>query len=185
MHVGPLTGKLFNLTTYLSGPMDYCENGGRHWRQELRPFLESLNINVLDPTEKCYKISRDLPEKVADMPYRRLLKSEGRYDELNQLLKKMRRVDLRSVDISDFLIVYLDYSIQMGGTYEEIVVAEKQNKPILVVCPQGKKQISDWWFAALDHNYFFDNFEQLKECLTNINNDSKDAYVSDNWVFLR
>jgi len=39
------------------------------------------------------------------------LKAERNYDELSELMKVIRSVDLRMVDISDFLIVNLDLDI--------------------------------------------------------------------------
>ena len=61
-----------------------------------------------------------------------LLKLEKKYEELSGLMKTIRSVDLRLVDISDFLIVSLDLNTHPCGTYEEIFLANRQKKPIII-----------------------------------------------------
>ena len=47
-------------------------------------------------------------------------------------MKQIRPVDLRMVDICDFLIVNLDLEVHATGTYEELYWANRCIKPILV-----------------------------------------------------
>ncbi len=44
-------------------------------------------------------------------------------------------IDLRMVDVSDFVIAYCPTSVYSVGTPHEIVVARQQHKPVLLVSP--------------------------------------------------
>ena len=37
---------------YLAGPIDYAVDDGKGWREDITPVLESMNIMVMDPTNK-------------------------------------------------------------------------------------------------------------------------------------
>jgi len=45
-------------------------------------------------------------------------------------------IDLRMVDVSDFVIAYCPTNIYSVGTPHEVVIARQQHKPVLMVCPQ-------------------------------------------------
>ena len=44
---------------YLSGCIDYCENGGVKWRKEITPMLKELGVGVLDPTNKPCPVHKE------------------------------------------------------------------------------------------------------------------------------
>ena len=49
------------------------------------------------------------------------LKNTGRYFELTQRMKEIVHMDLRMVDVSDFVIVYLDMDARPFGTIHELI----------------------------------------------------------------
>jgi len=165
---------------YLAGPMDRAfKDGGVTWRKELTPFLVNLGITVLDPTNK--KIDLGL-ETIENRDYRKTLKENKQYDLLSEQVKTLRRVDLRQVDISDFVIVNLDIDIVMSGTAEEIFWANRLKHPVILMCPQGKDAIFDWLYGTLDHNLFFENWEDIKKYITQIDNGSIDISNDKRWI---
>ena len=126
-----MINRLNNQRVYLAGAIDRVPDRGIGWRENISPFLKSLGVNINDPLKK----SGDLGiEDSLTYSQKKALKASQDYDNLSLLMKQIRRVDLRLVDISDFLIVNLDLDIHPCGTYEEIFWANRQKKPNYSSC---------------------------------------------------
>lgn len=151
---------------YLAGAIDRTEDRGKAWRESITPFLESMSVQVFNPLTKASDIGIETDD-VQNIKAR--LKSNAQYDELSEMMKIIRAVDLRLVDISDFLVVYMDLNIHLCGTLEELFLANRQKKPILVCMAQGKKQAPDWLFGTIPHEMIFDNWDELRGYLAYIN----------------
>jgi len=162
-----MNNRLHNQRVYLAGAMDRVADRGNGWRDNITPFLEDLNIVVFNPIKKPTIIGQ---EDDRTHKYKLKLKAEKNYDELSQLMKVIRSVDLRLVDISDFLIVNLDLDIHPCGTYEEIFWANRQKKPIIVHMVQGKQSAPDWLFGTIPHQMIFSSWADVKNYLLDINN---------------
>lgn len=132
---------------YLSGPMDFVASRAYEkrygWRVRVKQFLERNGVTVFDPWNK--------PEVRGMMEY-------GEEDEKTIHIRdswtfkkgkagslsraklaghfwETMHIDLRMVDISDFLIAYVPTDIYSVGTVHEIVTARAQRKPVLFVSP--------------------------------------------------
>jgi nucleoside 2-deoxyribosyltransferase len=162
--------RLKNQRVYLAGAMDRVADRGNGWRDDITPFLQELDIVVFNPIKKPSNIGREDREI---HEYKVYLKKEKKYTELSQIMKTIRSVDLRLVDISDFLIVNLDLDIHPCGTYEEIFWANRQKKPIIIHMVQGKNKAPDWLFGTIPHEMIFSSWNDLKNYLYHINSDSK------------
>lgn len=158
--------RLHNQRVYLAGAMDRVEDRGSGWRNNITPFLTNLGVIVFNPIIKPTNIGL---EDNDTHQIKTKLKKMGRYDELTSIMKTIRSVDLRLVDISDFLIVNLDLDIHPCGTYEEIFWANRQKKPIIVHMTQGKDHAPDWLFGTIPHQMIFSSWESIKEYLIHIN----------------
>jgi nucleoside 2-deoxyribosyltransferase len=158
--------RLKNQRVYLAGAMDRVSDRGNGWRDSITPFLESLGVIVFNPIKKPIMIGQ---EDEATHKVKIKLKLEQNYDELSQLMKVIRSVDLRLVDISDFLIVNLDLDVHPCGTYEEIFWANRQKKPIIVHMVQGKQHAPDWLFGTIPHEMIFSSWQEITDYLNHIN----------------
>jgi hypothetical protein len=98
-------------------------------------------------------------------------------------MKQVRCVDLRMVDVCDFMIARFDMNIHMCGTYEEVLWANRQKKPILCWIDQGKSQAPDWMFAVLPHQHMFSSLDDLKIYLDHIDQ-AATIDLLDRWQFL-
>ena len=99
--------RLENLRCYLAGPIDHAADDGVVWRNDMTKWLENRKVKVLDPCDKPIKnvYYKEIEgEKIKMFE----LKQTGRYFELTQRMKEIVHMDLRMVDVSDFVIVYLD-----------------------------------------------------------------------------
>lgn len=132
---------------YLSGPMDFVASRAaekRHgWRNRVSTFLAHFGVTVFDPWHK---------------PAVRGMQAYGEEDEKTISLRdhwsfapgaegaeararcaatfgETVHIDLRMVDISDFIIAYCPTNIYSVGTPHEVIVATQQHKPVLFVSP--------------------------------------------------
>ena len=108
--------------------------------------------------------------------------SSGRFFELSQRMKEIVHVDLRMVDISDFVVVYLNPKVAMFGTIHELINSLHQRKPTLVVVEGGRTKAPNWLFGIMDFNFMFDDFESLYKFLEHIDNETIEADLG-RWVF--
>jgi hypothetical protein len=97
-------------------------------------------------------------------------------------MKSIRSVDLRLVDISDFIIVNLDLDTHPCGTLEEIFWANRQKKPIIIHMVQGKQNAPDWLFGTIPHEMIFSSWNEIENYLNSINTSSEiDSH--NRWYF--
>lgn len=162
--------RLKHQRVYLAGAMDRVADRGATWRESISPFLKSLGITVFNPLIKPTSVGLE-DYHVGLM--KKQLKENQNYDELSSIMRTIRSTDLRLVDISDFLIVNLDLNHHACGTYEEISLANRSKKPILIHVEQGKQQTPDWLFGAIPHEWFFSSWSDLKNYLLSIDSDNE------------
>lgn len=171
--------RLKNQRVYLAGAMDRVADRGTGWRDDITPFLNRLEVIVFNPISKPTDVGL---EDSDTHQIKTKLKQMGRYDELTAMMKTIRAVDLRLVDISDFLIVNLNLDHYACGTYEEISLANRQKKPIIVHMAQGKGNAPDWLFGMIPHQMIFSSWDEIKHYLEHINN-SENIDTHKRWYF--
>jgi nucleoside 2-deoxyribosyltransferase len=173
--------RLSNQRCYLAGAIDRVPDRGKGWREEITPFLKSLGAMVFNPITKPTEIgledddSHNLKTK---------LKQQNRYDELSSFMKVIRSVDLRLVDISDFMIVNLDLNIHPCGTLEEIFWANRQKKPIIIHMVQGKQNTPDWLFGTIPHQMIFSDWNDIYSYLESVNS-AENINNYNRWYFFK
>jgi|GEM_PF-1186613 len=172
--------RLYNTRAYLCGAMDRVSDGGEVWRFRIRERLPHLGINWLDPTNKPIDIGKEDKES---REIRNQAKKDGDYDLVATEMKPIRCVDLRMVDVCDFVVVYIDISTHACGTYEEVFLANRQKKPVLCVIEQGKENTPNWMLAALPHEYFFSSWEELYCYLERVAYDKTYKDTKGRWYF--
>jgi len=171
--------RLNHQRVYLAGAMDRVPDRGATWRDNITPFLEEMGIIVFNPITKPTTTGM---EDRDSHTIKTKLKSMERYDELAEMMKTIRRVDLRLVDISDFLIVNLDITTHPCGTLEEIFWANRQKKPIIIHMEQGKKHTPDWLFGTFPHQMIFSSWQEIKDYLTHIDSSENFEHYK-RWYF--
>ena len=154
--------KLQNLRVYLCGCMDRVPDGGVGWRRMIANYLTNKNVTVLDPSNKPIDIGI---EDLENREVRKKWKSDGDFDKVAESMKIIRNTDLRMVDLSDFLIVNLDLDHHPCGTYEELFLANRQKKPIILRVEQGKDNIPDWLLGTIPHEMMFSSWASVKKYL--------------------
>ena len=167
------------MRTYLAGAMDRVADGGVEWRQRITPKLTDFGVTVLDPCDKPVEIAL---EDEATRSNIQALKIRGEFDRIREDYAVIRTLDLRCVDVSDFIIASIDINVHACGTYEEISVANSQKKPVLVWCQQGKINAPNWLFFMLPHQHIFGSIEDLLSYLGRVNS-GEDSKHYKRWFF--
>jgi hypothetical protein len=140
--------------------MEKDPDGDIFWRTKVIKSLRNIGINFLDPTNKPTKYAVEnitTRDEMSDM--RRNLNGVG----IKRLIRPIRKIDLRMVDISDFIIVYLDPSVPTFGTHEEMNRAIDQCKPVLIVIEGGVDKTPLWLFDKANISHIFGDFNSLYE----------------------
>ena len=153
---------------YLCGAMDRVADGGVEWREKIKEALADLKVFWLDPCRKPIKLG------VEDLENRKLrheAKARGDFEYVRMEMKQIRPVDLRMVDICDFLIVNIDLEVHCCGTYEELFWANRMKKPVLVRIVQGKENTPDWLLATLPFEMFFSTWDDVYVYMRHIAHD--------------
>jgi len=153
---------------YLCGAMDRVTDGGVGWRQDLIESLKELKILWLDPCHKPIDIG---VEDLENQALRQKAKRAGDFEFVRNQMRQIRPVDLRMVDIADFLVVNLDLSVHATGTYEELFLANREKKPVIVRVAQGVEHTPDWLFGTLPFEMIFSTWDEVKAYLMHIAHD--------------
>ena len=166
--------------------MDNDRETGREWREKITEWLSEKGAIVLDPYHKPMA-SASIHDSLEDDEHYEVIKNaiaKGDYDEVERRMKVVRATDLRLVDHSDFIIVNLDLDKRPCGTYEEVFTANRQKKPIITMCPQGKSSISPWLFGTFSHKLMFEQWGEVHSYLTHIDGaPDKEIETLNRWVF--
>jgi nucleoside 2-deoxyribosyltransferase len=169
--------KLKNACVYLSGPIDFVDDDGVGWRRELISKTKHLNLKYLDPTNKPIGLGTEIAEEKALF---KKLREEGNWLELRKYAKQIRRVDLRFCDLADFGIVYIDTSVHMCGSYNELHTMENQQKPVFGILKNGRKKAPLWLFAALRPQEMFGSIDDCVNHLSELNSGAVE--MDQRWV---
>jgi uncharacterized membrane protein len=160
--------------------MDRVSDGGVEWRLRIRNTLCDLGINWLDPCDKPIDIGL---EDLESRALRRKFKKNRMWDKVAELMKPIRCVDLRMVDVCDFIVVLIDVDNHACGTYEEIFWANRMKKPIFVMVAEDVTNIPDWLVATLPHEYFHESWESLFEHIERVDHDLAFEDKHKRWYF--
>lgn len=174
-----MRNRLKNTRAYLAGPIDRVADSGETWRRQIRHHLDDLEIVWLDPLHKPIDIG---VEDAESRHQRRMNKLAGEFDLVADEMVPIRDVDIRLVNISDFLIVNIDIDAHLCGTYNELFLANEQNKPILTHIAQGRKECPDWLLGCLPQEHIFDSWIDLRRYVRHIANDQVIDYMG-RWFF--
>ena len=174
---------------YLAGSIDKSNDYGREWRYDISSFLNGLDIGVLNPCDKPI-INKKINEDEDFVEMVQSLKNKGKYLEVQEIMKEIVRIDLKMVDLCNFMILNVVPEVHMCGSYNEQSLACYQRKPIIVHCESGIHRIPNWLFGICDPDLFFSKWEYVKDYIKHIaysesvdDNDSKWRFLDYNKIF--
>jgi hypothetical protein len=144
--------RLKNMRCYLAGAIEKDSYGGMAWRAKVKQDLRDLSIHWLDPCDKPTTAGIENSDTGKTLKIKRAdLDGAG----VRALVKPIRHVDLRMVDVSDFIIARIEPDVPTFGTHEEVYRAIDQNKPTLILVEGGLDKTPLWWFDKVDLSLLF------------------------------
>jgi len=151
--------RLRGTACYLAGPMTDVADLGIGWRQVITPELRAMGVVVLDPTNKPIDIGKEDAEARSKF---KAMRDVGDLEGVRQAMKVIRRVDLRCVDLSSFVIIRLDGTSTMG-TYEELALGVKEQKPVLIWLDGtlNRQNVNPWLLSQVPLEHVFESQEEL------------------------
>lgn len=157
------------LKTYLIGSIQ-DSNDPEKCRTKVLTVLLTLGFSVVDPCslEVNRKLGGDIIEQEKEK-YK--LKSQGKWDEFDEIMDDIMLQDEIAVISSDFVIVFWDNAKRHGGSVEEIVIANQHNIPIYCVNYGSLVEMNDWILRRIRKNIqicggrIFPNNKQLLDYL--------------------
>lgn len=170
--------KLTGMRAYLGGAMENALGCGVDWRKKFKERM-GFGVTWLDPTDKPIDLGF---EDVENHERRIELKKQREFGIVADEMRVVRRVDLRMVDISDFLIFNIDVDIHTCGTYEEVTRANNQKKPIIVKMQQGVERTPDWLLGMIPYEMIFSTWGQVEMYLKRVDI-GHDTRTFGRWMF--
>lgn len=175
---------------YLSGAMDFADDGGKGWREEWTQKLIDIGINqkqIYNPCRKPFnKAQLDLDDE--SRIWKECRESKD-WDRMEKTASQIMHVDLRLLDKSDIVLVNFPrmdngFRVPTYGTIHEIVVAHQQRKPIFIVWEKtGKTDCSAWLMKLVGHKNIFTHVNELIKHLQAISRGKK-PFDANEWLLL-
>lgn len=169
---------LKNLRCYFSYPIEYSnqENELSEAKKKLSDFFNQTSVTLIDPKNISSKGISEIDLTI--------LRDRHNYEEVRRIMKAIVRKDLRAVDLSDFIVAFLPVQIKTTGTTHEIIQADDQKKPTLLICPSGIQDIPAWFFGIIPLEYMFSSVEDAIEYLKSIDSIDLNEIRDDRWQFI-
>ena len=149
------------MRAYLSGGMEYVNDEGRSWREEMEEWLAaSLGWESFNPNCNSDLL---LARLTPDVPFRTLKATDpARYQ---QIVEEIVAVDSHEVaEGSDCVICLWDDGAARGaGTKGELTIARYFNKPVYLVTTMSFEEIPGWVLGCTTQR--FTSFTELKAFL--------------------
>ena len=150
---------------YLCGPIKDVSDDGTSWRDSITPRLKQYGLGVLDPCKKANDKEEigDAKKKFKDIIMREDWKS------LKEEFWPVVRWDLRSVDVSDFVIVDYNPEVSTVGSIHELVVANFEKKPILLKYNKSQlDKFNPWIGVFVKEHHFFSSWDDMFKYLDEV-----------------
>ena len=179
--------KKIKIYTYLAGPMEAVPDGGVQWRDRITPKLVDFFGDKIDIQDPCKsegtKLKAFIDEKTDVKDIKKILKGwkeSGHWEKFDPAIEAIIETDLQCVDRSAFIIVFLDFKYQMGGTISEITQAYRHRVPIYAVCYDKASDANSWILGMCRlGGVVYPNFAQAVEAITNDFKDYKKSTKRD------
>jgi nucleoside 2-deoxyribosyltransferase len=176
-----MTKHILNRTKcYLVGNIENS-NSPESWRDKVKTELKETGIIFFDPLKKPFMDSINEDKEHVAMLQR--LRTNGEFEELTRVMKKIRVEDLSLVDRSDFIIAVVSAKTASWGSAEEVFWANRMKKPIYLVVTEGKRGCPFWIFGTLKHDQIFETIDDVITELKKIDSAEKQIDLTQWKVF--
>ena len=167
-------GALKSSRLYLSGPIEYEDESKPDWRPPvIKVLTDRFGIDVHDPSTD---------EKQGRAPLLVKALEEERYEDAEKVARIFVKKDFTVIAHSHFLIAYAPRGVVTTGTPCEVHYAVNDKKPVMVVCPEGKKYAPRWYFGNIRHQYIYGSWDECYDYLQEV--DDRKHTDNHRWWFV-
>ena len=168
-----------SLYCYLAGPVEFDNDNGKNWREDISKKLKEINIIALNPMIKPDWLLNDNDKNPGSYAINisKNIFSDNNIKINNDIeeLINIRLYCMSLINMSDFTICRLTKTIT-AGTYEELGIIKTQNKPVFILSPN--EWVPGWVYSMFPNTFYYDNDEEkllakLKSIIENKQNLSK------------
>jgi nucleoside 2-deoxyribosyltransferase len=138
------------MKVYLSGPIEYSQDGGESWRKKAETFLVEKGFSVFNPVSASLPVLNNRGYETVEQY--NLAKSH--IDTDLQVYKKWLSptidfisLDLRELAGSDIVLANID-PIYSAGTAGEVTLARHWHKPIVAFTNENLSKVSGWMIGC-------------------------------------
>lgn len=174
-------GILYKTKCTVIGPMQYSAEEGQKVRNFISEQLSKIGVTVFNHYENPFL--SDHQEDIDSIHEVNEYIKNGEFEKVEEK-RFIRSYDLALIDRSDFIIFMYHKNIPMFGSFEEFFLANRQKKPIFVVCGDGKRNASAWLYWTIPHKYCYDSLETCLDMINKIN-DGVVKIDSSRWRLLK
>lgn len=158
------------MLVYLSGSIEFADDGGKAWRRALTPFLrETLGHQVYDPAEDEKK---NLSDEEA-VHFRSWKTADP--ERFRRTVRKIIDWDLDLIEKqADYVVCFWEESASRGaGTQAELTAAYREGIPVYLVTQLPASEISGWILGCAER--VFSSFEELRQFLVEYYGEKADS----------
>lgn len=128
---------------YLSGPIEYAEDHGVGWRDQVKEAFRGLDFQVIDPCDSSVQLLEICGIKSVDDYHKLKYGSEDDQDLFREATQALINHDLEEVRKADLLFTKISH-VASGGTSGEITLARFLNIPVVAFCTDNIQEVSGW-----------------------------------------
>jgi len=173
-------GHLQDKSVYLGGAISNCPllKQGINWRPPVIQELETrFGLNVFDP------LSDPKQQFVDDVKRAQQNKDEH---ALRMVATGFVQKDLQKVARCDFTIHKIVTNVDSPGSTDEIMFASRQLKnPTLIVCEEGRFNLSTWYWGCINPEFLFSSWDELYDYLAEVDDPNFSCGMSRRWNMVR
>ncbi len=129
------------LRIYLAGAIEAAPDGGRGWREKIKPVLiERFKVNYYDPADSAHNVLTTEEKKY----FRTWRRSEP--EAFRRAITKIIANDLKRILFkTDLILCHWDeYVKEGGGTQGELTVARLFDIPVILWTSIPRERVSSW-----------------------------------------
>ena len=174
-------GQLKGARIYLSGPIECTPDLGVGWRDNFTALVKfhNLQLKIINPCNKPLAAGVAIN---SEFNASNNLRKQEKWVELQRVVKKFRKQDLRFTDIADSIVIYVNRDIHLCGSYDELFLAESQRKPLFCIVEGGLPKLPTWLFGVFKLENIFATVEDCVEHLKKL--DEQKDKLDDCWLLI-
>jgi nucleoside 2-deoxyribosyltransferase len=131
------------MRVYLSGPIEYAEDHGVGWRDQVKKAFANSSVQVIDPCDSSLELLAIHGIESVDAYHALKYGSPEDQELFRTATQSLISHDLEEVRKADLLLTKVSH-VASGGTSGEITLARFLGVSVLAFCTDNIQEVSGW-----------------------------------------